>query len=586
MAFAASLCGPSRGVPIPFLGRSWPLRPVRLKHNAILMSLCRAMPQKRTPSTKMNSEDNNEKDASKIGGPETTLSLNENHPPPVPALELTVTPRHLVIGTSSLLSKTQCCATLTARDLPTDDGKDARAPIDIVVALDVSYSMRGEKLQRCKESLAVLIKSLLPADRFGLVTFSDTAEVEVPIQYFSQDQKEDAIVLVNSLEVRKLTNISDALCLATRMLREASCPNAVRTVFLLTDGVANCGAKTGDDIAELVKSRYVVQEAPSDAIIESETSWEVVSQSSQDDESETPPEELPSTNLSPITILCFGYGSDHDSKMLLGISQAFPSGSYYFVQDEKDVFPAFGDALGGVFSVVAQNISLVLFVPADSRRLGAKIVNVYHPNKVKRNDSSYAINLGDLYAEEKRDIIFEVALANPPDTIDYWITHVKVSLSYVDTLTKEFVSYDEPVPCDIARIDSSSVISASNQHVKIQWLRVRATETFREADTFATMGNMVGAQVAIDNMVTALLSSPDDVVSDELVKQLLRDLQCCKDGLGSYNTYVNYGSHAIRNALRSHGSQRCMDSLGGNRRNVYRGRHKVKAIQHFQNHAT
>mmetsp|Transcript_2300 Transcript_2300/g.4140 ORF Transcript_2300/g.4140 Transcript_2300/m.4140 type:complete len:101 (+) Transcript_2300:1266-1568(+) len=100
------------------------------------------------------------------------------------------------------------------------------------------------------------------------------------------------------------------------------------------------------------------------------------------------------------------------------------------------------------------------------------------------------------------------------------------------------------------------------------------------------MENMVGAQVAIDNMVTALLSSPDNVVSDELVKQLLRDLQCCKHGLGSYNTYVNYGSHASRDALRSHGSQRCMDLLGGNRRNVYRGRHKVKAIRDFQNHAT
>ena len=171
-----------------------------------------------------------------------------------------------------------------------------------------------------------------------------------------------------------------------------------------------------------------------------------------------------------------------------------------------------------------------------------------------------------------------MSLANISDTIDYLITHAKVSLSYIDTLTKEFVSYDEPVPCDIARIDSSSVISASNHHVKVQWLRVRATETIREADTFVTMGNMLGSQVAIDNLVEAILSSPNDVISEELVEQLLRDLQCCKDGLASYNTYVNYGSHAIRNTLQSHGSQRCMDSLGDNRANVYRGKYKVKAI--------
>jgi len=150
----------------------------------------------------MNSKDNNETDVSKMGGPETTLSLNENHPPPVPALELTVTPRHLVIGTTSHLSKTQCCASLIAIDLPTDDGKDARAPIDMVVALDVSYSIRGESYSDAKSPW------LFSSSRFSppivwpgyILRYGRSRSTN---SIFSQDQREDAIVLVNSLEVRE-----------------------------------------------------------------------------------------------------------------------------------------------------------------------------------------------------------------------------------------------------------------------------------------------------------------------------------------------------------------------------------------------
>lgn len=268
--------------------------------------------------------------------------------------------------------------------------------------------------------------------------------------------------------------------------------------------------------------------------------------------------------------------------MLLGISEATSGGSYYFVENDENVITAFGDALGGVFSVVAQNVVLKITIPPESKDRGVEILKVYHKDKVEHRDTTYSVSIGDLYAEESRDILFEVSLARSNCTVDYWITHATVSISYVDLVSEKLVSC-KPVPCDIARI-SGSAVSAADQHVKVQWLRVRVTESIRNADKLAARGNVREAQIMIGNMLEVIDMSTDDIRSDELVKQLAEDLNRCKKGLVSYAAYTHHGSHTMRNTFQSHGTQRCMDSYGTARRNVYRGSRKSKTINAFQNH--
>lgn len=507
------------------------------------------------------------------------------HPPEVPTLTLSCAPRFSIIGTNAGLSKTQACATIKARNLPADDDEHTRAPIDIVVALDVSKSMNGQKLNLCKESLALLVKSLLPSDRFGLIIFSDNAVVKIPIQKLSEEIKERALQLVESLEVQCRTNISEAILLATQMMHEVTSPNAVQTIFLLTDGLANKGIKRVDGIVELVEAQYAEKESPVE-----DGSWALVSHSNEEVSEFPPTKEEPKGNRAPITIHCFGYGSNHDSEMLLGISQVVPGGSYYYVENNDDIFGAFGDSLGGVFSVVAQNVVLTAYVPEQASSLAPRIVKVHHRNAVQYNDKSYSVTIGDLYAEETRDIVVEVELemktfVKPANIADYWITHAKFGLSYIDTLSNEFICCD-PVSCDIARIKNSSVISAENPLVQVQCLRVRATEAIDDAQKIASKGDVFGAQEKVERMIRDILNTTDDVRACELVKQLLQDLQRCRDGLDSYQTFVDYGSHTMRNTFQSHGSQRCMDSLGGARANVYRSSTKAKTLSYFEEHST
>ncbi len=59
--------------------------------------------------------------------------------------------------------------------------KDGAIPTSVVLALDTSGSMAGEKIVRAKEALAGLALRLGPTDSVGLIAFADTAQVILPV---------------------------------------------------------------------------------------------------------------------------------------------------------------------------------------------------------------------------------------------------------------------------------------------------------------------------------------------------------------------------------------------------------------------
>jgi len=69
--------------------------------------------------------------------------MQHEHTTTEPTLEFSVTPHRKTIGIRSSEVITQICATIKACELPL--GVHARAPVDIVVALDASGSMVSKK---------------------------------------------------------------------------------------------------------------------------------------------------------------------------------------------------------------------------------------------------------------------------------------------------------------------------------------------------------------------------------------------------------------------------------------------------------
>ncbi|KAL7573448.1 hypothetical protein ACA910_013764 [Epithemia clementina (nom. ined.)] len=428
---------------------------------------------------------------------------------------------------NAVMTTTDLCITLKAGELP--ESEEERAPVDILVALDLSASMDcRSKVDLCRSTLKVLMRQLLPQDRFGLVTYSTEARIAIPLQKMSTEHKESACKVMDTfLRANGNTNLSSALGLAAQEMRTSIFPpeskNPVQTIFFLTDGHANEGITETSGLVKLVRnclleSGQINQQEPK-VIFDPE----FIHVMSLDDSNTTTAVEAPIAGIakkpfattdaskhqpgSPsslagpaISLHMFGYGADHNGTLLREMASATQDGSYYFIEEDKDVGRAFGDALGGVLSVVAQTATVTLSVPPLAQAMGVEIVQVKHDQVVRRENGSFTVTMGDFYAEETRDLVVTVKLAvptppppptngtntDPPQGVP--IPHLSATLSYTDTLESKLVQQGDTVQVSIARPLDSTVLSEENAHVATQVFRVHAASAMEQAEKLAAAG--------------------------------------------------------------------------------------------------
>ncbi len=109
---------------------------------------------------------------------------------------------------------------------------------DLVLVLDTSGSMAGEKITQAKAALRYCLQRLGERDRFGVVTFSSEAR-PFRTALAGIAAREDALWHVDRLEATGGTNINEALRAAAELLRDSK-PEQSMIIFL-TDGLPTNG---------------------------------------------------------------------------------------------------------------------------------------------------------------------------------------------------------------------------------------------------------------------------------------------------------------------------------------------------------
>jgi hypothetical protein len=214
--------------------------------------------------------------------------------------------------------------------------------------------------------------------------------------------------------------------------------------------------------------------------------------------------------------------------------------------------------MGGILSVVAQSAVVNIKVPREAADFGVEIIEVYHPQSLKRDNGTYSVTVGDFYAEESRDVLFEVKLATPREGADGSpIAHAIVSLSYTDTIEKRPIETG-PVKCSINRPPGNEV-SETHLHVLVQGLRIKATEEMAEAEKDCQAGNLSSARAKIQRTQEMIQRTPG-VQGDPVVEQLSFDLSTVAQGLDSQRSYTSYGRHTMQRSAQAHRRQRCSES--------------------------
>jgi hypothetical protein len=106
------------------------------------------------------------------------------------------------------------------------------------------------------------------------------------------------------------------------------------------------------------------------------------------------------------TLHSFGFGQDHDSNFLSEVATR-KEGNFYYILKLDTVDEAFVNALGALFSVVAEKVRVLVQETAKGPFAGVKIAKTYGP-MWKKTERGYEIELSQLISDVSKDFVFEL----------------------------------------------------------------------------------------------------------------------------------------------------------------------------------
>ncbi|EDQ88136.1 uncharacterized protein MONBRDRAFT_33043 [Monosiga brevicollis MX1] len=245
-----------------------------------------------------------------------------------------------------------------------------RPAIDLVAVIDVSGSMAGQKLKMVQSTLEFLMRNLKDTDRFALVTFDSDVKTVFDLRPMTTAHKEACLADVQKLRAGSCTNLSGGLFRGVELMQQrGATKGAVSSILLMTDGIANEGVRDKDDMCRAL--RGLMGPAPD------------------------------------YTIYTFGYGKDHNENMLRQLSET-GNGMYYFIESNDIIPESFGDCLGGLLSVFAQNIEVKLSAVHPEATI--KRVCMQRAATLADDRRTATFTIGDIQSEEVKEVLFEVNL--------------------------------------------------------------------------------------------------------------------------------------------------------------------------------
>ncbi|EHA8588291.1 E3 ubiquitin-protein ligase WAV3 [Cocos nucifera] len=368
-----------------------------------------------------------------------------------------------------------------------------RAPIDLVTVLDVSGGMTGAKIQMLKRAMRLVISSLGPADRLSLVAFSAAAAKRLlPLRRMSRSGQRFAWQIVERLVAStggQGSCVGDALRKATKVLEDRRERNPVATIMLLSDVQQQQDAK---------KDGHNYHRYPSTAATTRFAHLEI-----------------------PIHEIGFAARSHLDAPQ-----QQLPSQSS---SQEAPMEDAFAKCVGGLVSVVMQDVLLQLFFPSGD------VSAVYSCGAGRAVAVGSSVRLGDLYAEEERELLVElrVPTAAGPDHHQHSLL---VKCRYRDPATQEVIcgcerslllpplqGQDHP---ELAR--SASSISLRLRNLFVTTRAVAESRRLAELLDYATALHLLSSARSL--LLQALAASDQD---QDLIRRLeaeISDLQQRREG--------------------------------------------------------
>lgn len=320
-------------------------------------------------------------------------------------------------------------------------------PLNLVLVIDKSGSMAGDKMSRVKSSLHTMIGKLRPQDVVSIVAFDSMAEVLYPARTIGDGA--EVRRAIDCLEPNGSTNLHGGLMLGYTEAKKHLRSGATNRVILLTDGIANEGVVDPGRIAA----------------------------------------ESSEFNGQGIDLSTIGVGNDLNNDLLRTLARS-GRGLYHFIADYKDIDKVFVNEVQSLISSVAKKVEVKIeYGPG----LQLEKIYGYQP---RYGDGNVSVKLDDM-----NNGLTQVVMAKfRADSVKSAIP-VKVRLSYYDVRRK----------CMVEEVQEARLVPAENEscelltdvEVKKNYTIAQLADSLFEMTGLARRGQYSQALSALDASVTS-----------------------------------------------------------------------------------
>lgn len=256
-----------------------------------------------------------------------------------------------------------------------------RPSVNLAIVLDRSGSMHGDKIVKAREAACEAIRRLDARDVVSVVAYDDRSEVIIPAQHVTE--KEALVARIRSIEPHGCTALFDGVMAGAAELRKLKGKCEINRVLLLSDGQANVGPSSAEELGRC--GALLMKDG--------------------------------------IAVSTIGLGVDYNEDLMTRLSQK-SDGNSYFVEKSDDLPRVFARELGDVLSVAATKVALKV-------RFGSGFTPVALIGRDGRIlDGTVTIDLNQLYGGQEKYVIVKCDAA--PGAIGAAREIAKAEVSYVD----------------------------------------------------------------------------------------------------------------------------------------------------------
>lgn len=201
--------------------------------------------------------------------------------------------------------------------LKQDEHKPQRPPVNVAIVLDRSGSMGGSKLENAKQAAKEALARLGGDDVVSVITFESEVQVIVPATKLND--RDRVMRAIDEIRTGGSTAIFAGVSKGAEELRKFKDPKQISRMVLLSDGLANVGPSSPEELGRLGAS--LAKEG--------------------------------------ITVTTLGLGLDYNERLMSKLAQ-MSDGNHAFIKDPKELASVFQEEFGDILSVVAQDLRVII----------------------------------------------------------------------------------------------------------------------------------------------------------------------------------------------------------------------------------